>query len=92
MQKSKPQSKQAPIYTTIDMKLFSLFQHHSIFLKPLFEMKTKIDQWSKYTLIQRYSLRPIILFTNMDVSRHILMVDTSVLAKSNMGRREYNKI
>jgi hypothetical protein len=36
-----------------------------------------------------YSLRSIILFANIDVSRHILVVDTSVLAKSNMGRREY---
>jgi hypothetical protein len=36
-----------------------------------------------------YSLRPIFLFANIDVSRHILVVDTSVLAKSNMGRREY---
>jgi hypothetical protein len=36
-----------------------------------------------------YSLRPIILFANTDVSRHILVVDTSVLAKSNMDRREY---
>jgi hypothetical protein len=36
-----------------------------------------------------YSLRPIILFANIDVSRHILVVDTSVLVKSNMGRREY---
>jgi hypothetical protein len=36
-----------------------------------------------------YSLRPIIVFANIDVSRHILVVDTSVLAKSNMGRREY---
>jgi hypothetical protein len=35
-----------------------------------------------------YSLRPIILFANTDVSRHILVIDTSVLAKSNMGRRE----
>jgi hypothetical protein len=36
-----------------------------------------------------YSLRPIILFINIDVSRHILVVDISVLAKSNMNRREY---
>jgi hypothetical protein len=36
-----------------------------------------------------YSLRPIILFANMNVSRHILVVDISVLAKSNMDRREY---
>jgi hypothetical protein len=25
----------------------------------------------------------------VDVSRHILVLDTSVLAKSNIGRREY---
>jgi hypothetical protein len=55
MQKSKPQSKQAPICTTIGMKLFPLFQHHSIFLKPLFEMKTNKDQWYKYTFMQRYN-------------------------------------
>jgi hypothetical protein len=36
-----------------------------------------------------YSLRPIILFVNMDVSRLFLVVYTSVLAKSNMSRREY---
>jgi hypothetical protein len=36
-----------------------------------------------------YSLRPIILFANIDVSRHILVIDTSVFVKSNMGRREY---
>jgi hypothetical protein len=53
MQKSKPQSKQAPICTTIVMKLFSLFQHQSTFLNQLLEMKTIIDQRSKYTLIQR---------------------------------------
>jgi hypothetical protein len=35
-----------------------------------------------------YSLRPIILFTSIDVSRHILVIDTSVFAKSNMDRRE----
>jgi hypothetical protein len=36
-----------------------------------------------------YFLRPIILFANMDVSRHILVIDTFILAKSNMDRREY---
>jgi hypothetical protein len=42
-----------------------------------------------------YSLRPILLFANIDISRHILVVDISVLgksnilAKSNMGRRKY---
>jgi hypothetical protein len=53
MQKSKPQSKQAPICTTIGMKLFSLFQHQPTFLKQLLKMKTNIDQRSKHTFIQR---------------------------------------
>jgi hypothetical protein len=53
MQKSRPQSKQPPIYTTLGMKLFSLFQHQSTFLKQLLKMKTKIDQRYKHTLIQR---------------------------------------
>jgi hypothetical protein len=35
-----------------------------------------------------YSLRSIILFANMNVSRYILVLDTSVLTKSNMNRRE----
>jgi hypothetical protein len=39
MQKSKPQSKQAPICTTISMKLFTLFQHQSNFLKKLLKIK-----------------------------------------------------
>jgi hypothetical protein len=53
MQKSKPQSKEAPICTTIGMKLFSLFQYQSTFLQQLLKMKTNIDQRSKHTLIQR---------------------------------------
>jgi hypothetical protein len=53
MQKSKPRSKQAPICTTIGMKLFSLFQHQSTFLKQLLKMKTNIDQRSKHTFLQR---------------------------------------
>jgi hypothetical protein len=53
MQKSKPQSKEGPICTTIGMKLFSLFQHQSTFLKQLLKMKTNIDQRSKYTYLQR---------------------------------------
>jgi hypothetical protein len=52
MQKSKPQSKQAAICTTIGIKLFSLFQHQSTFLNILLNMKTIIDQRYKYTLIQ----------------------------------------
>jgi hypothetical protein len=36
-----------------------------------------------------YSLRLILLFANTNVSRHILVIDIFVLAKSNMGRRKY---
>jgi hypothetical protein len=47
-------------------------------------------QTRRYFRVEKsYSLRSIILFANIDVSRHILMIDTSVLAKSNMNRREY---
>jgi hypothetical protein len=53
MQKSMPQSKQAPICTTIGMKLFSLFQHQSTFLEKLLKMKTNIDHRFKRTLLQR---------------------------------------
>jgi hypothetical protein len=35
-----------------------------------------------------YSLRLIILFINIDVSRYNLVVDISVLVKSNIGQRE----
>jgi hypothetical protein len=36
---------------------------------------------------KNYSLRPIILFANVDVYRYILVINTSVLA---MGRMEYD--
>jgi hypothetical protein len=36
-----------------------------------------------------YSLRSIILFANIDVIGHILVIDKSVLAKSNMSWRKY---
>jgi hypothetical protein len=39
-----------------------------------------------------YSLRSVILFANVDVSRYILVIDASVLAKCNMGRKEYYNI
>ena len=36
-----------------------------------------------------YSLRPKILVIEMDVSRCILVLDTSILMASNAGPREY---
>jgi hypothetical protein len=57
-----------------------------------FSKETCINQgiYRNVILLTNYSLRPILLFASMDVSRHILVLDTSILAKSNMGRREYN--
>jgi hypothetical protein len=42
----------------------------------------------RYGVLYIYSLQLIILFVNIDVSRYILMIDTFVLAKNNMDRRE----
>jgi hypothetical protein len=36
-----------------------------------------------------YSLRSILLFVNMDICTTKMCLDTSTLAKSIMGRREY---
>jgi hypothetical protein len=36
-----------------------------------------------------YYLRSILLFANIDVSNIKMCLDTFILAKSNMGRREY---
>jgi hypothetical protein len=49
MQKSKPQSKQAPIWATIGMNFFTLFQDQTTFLKQLLKMKINIDQRYKHT-------------------------------------------
>jgi hypothetical protein len=44
-----------PFVPLFGMKLFSLFQHHSNLFEKNLLMKTNIDQWSKYTLMQRYN-------------------------------------
>jgi hypothetical protein len=54
MKKRKPQSTQAPSYTTFLHKVFSLFQHHSKILKTPLLMKTNKDQRQKYTLMNKY--------------------------------------
>jgi hypothetical protein len=41
-----------------------------------------------YTLKYIYSLRPILLFVYTNVSTTKMGLDTSILAKSNMDRRE----
>jgi hypothetical protein len=41
--------------------------------------------WSKLIC---YSLQFILLFVSMDVSRHIVLLDIFILAKSNMDLRE----
>jgi hypothetical protein len=57
----------------------------------------KISLFKKYAISRSrftdqtnmYSLRSILPFINMDISRHILVLDTSVFTKDNMDRREY---
>jgi hypothetical protein len=39
---------------------------------------------------QYYFLRSIIFFANIDVYRYILVIDISILVKSNMDRRKYS--
>jgi general stress protein CsbA len=56
-------------------------------------MENGIHTFMKYKILRGktrifYSLRPVILFANVDISRYILVVDTSVLAKSNMDKRK----
>jgi hypothetical protein len=53
MLKSRPQSKQASICTTISVKYFTLFQHQSTYLKQLSEIKISKDQRSKHIKLQR---------------------------------------
>jgi hypothetical protein len=51
----------------------------------LYKIKTSyISERREY-----YFLRSIIFFANIDVARHILVLNISILAKSNMNRREY---
>jgi hypothetical protein len=38
-------------------------------------------------VILRYSLRPILFIANMNIFRHILVLDTSVFTISNMSQR-----
>jgi hypothetical protein len=38
---------------------------------------------------ENYSIRSILVATNIDVSRHIVVLDTSILMSSNMNRRDY---
>jgi hypothetical protein len=57
-------------------------------LPPLYAFEF-FDRVCRFVPQRKYSLRPILFFTNIDVSRHILVVDTSVLAKSIIDRREY---
>ncbi|KAI5001072.1 hypothetical protein ZWY2020_011031, partial [Hordeum vulgare] len=45
---------------------------------------------STHTPRGRYSLRPELLVVEMDVSRCILVLETSIFARSNSGWREYS--
>jgi hypothetical protein len=53
----------------------------------IYEDKTAALQ--QYMIEYRYSLRPIILFANIDVSKHVLVVDTFIFVKSIISQRKY---
>jgi hypothetical protein len=52
-------------------------------------MKKINAKYNWFRLVNMLPLRPILPFTNTDVSRHILVLDTAVFANGNMGQREY---
>jgi hypothetical protein len=56
---------------------------HDVYYNTMVEHEEQVR-----TLLLSLSLRSIILFASIDVSRYILMIDTSILVKSNMSRRE----
>jgi hypothetical protein len=55
---------------------------------PCIRMQGYASRCLTYAIIL-YSLRSILLFANMNVSTTKMCLDTSVLAKSITGRREY---
>jgi hypothetical protein len=69
-------------------------EHQEFYVRTATRIKlihTMVGTWPNWLEIRNliYSLRPIILFANIDVSRPILVVHTSVLTNNNMDRREY---
>jgi hypothetical protein len=78
---------------TVPLFLFSViinFENTKIFhLLHFTNQNTTTISFTVYHCIAYYSLRPILLFTNTDVSATKMCLDTSTLAKSIMDRREY---
>jgi hypothetical protein len=78
------------------VRFFSFQIHFLIFVYYVFISNAKSCMTENFLLEpvmyllskKTYFLRSILPFANTDVSRHILMLDTSVFAKGNMGQRE----
>jgi hypothetical protein len=51
--------------------------------------KCDLPKFEKRGPENSYSCQPILLFTNTDVSTTKMYLDTSILEKSIMGRKEY---
>jgi hypothetical protein len=69
-------------------RFFDFFRY----FKNAFQIKGAYAPGSKKSLVflrKLYSLRPIIFFANIDISKYILVMNTSVLVKSNIDRWEY---
>jgi hypothetical protein len=74
-------------YTAHDT--YHMMCHGYIRSEPLWRSKASLKRKIFCWLDSNYSLRPILLFANMDISSSKICLDTSILVKSNMGRREY---
>jgi hypothetical protein len=99
----KKKQKIKPLFAHYDVctdrkRLNSSFKLHTCIPAAILEVRDSIlKKTTDKSVLSRvpcskkitYSLRPIILFVNIDVSRYILVVDTSALAKINMGLRNY---
>jgi hypothetical protein len=81
-------------------KLVVLARLVTHFKPPLFSLcmysMDRVHYWNKTNqcacqvhVTKNYSLRPILLFANTDASATKMCLNTSTLAKSIMGRREY---
>jgi hypothetical protein len=73
------------IMITCNIEVMNCFRNFNIYKAYLYENS---ESFWKSKMI-KYSLRSILLFSNTDISTTKMCLDTSILAKSIMGRREY---
>ena len=58
-------------------------------LENINEVQKSVHGLYKWQILKYYSLRSILIDSKMDVSRHILVLDTTIWESIKMERREY---